>query len=179
VSRALCASMVSCMAFTLTLRLPFSVCSIEFSWNMSLKLSTPSSPDSRLPCGGDRRGAGGVSSFFDISYIYFNSSYRLVLHQLDLQAGDLRPQHADLLAGLVLVHHHLVLDVPRSVGVLQRVQRLHEVAVRRADAGDHHRLAARRIIYKCLARQNFSQMYSNYMFNVKTILPSGFFYFIF
>ncbi|TNN36933.1 hypothetical protein EYF80_052897 [Liparis tanakae] len=58
VSRALCASMVSCMAFTLTLRLPFSVCSIEFSWNMSLKLSTPSSPDSRLPCGGTDGGRG-------------------------------------------------------------------------------------------------------------------------
>lgn len=66
------------------------------------------------------------------------SPHRLVLHQLHLQTSDLSPQSADLLTGLVLVHHHLVLDVTRSVGVLQSVQRLHEVTIRRTNAGDHY-----------------------------------------
>ena len=95
-------------------------------------------------------------SWFSLSL----APHRLVLHELDLQPGDLRPQNADLLAGLVLVQHHFVLDVPRSVGVLQRVQRLHEVPVRRADAGDHHRLAGvkhRQIFIICLVQlQNYN-----------------------
>lgn len=68
-------------------------------------------------------------------------SHRLVLHQLHLQPCDLRPEGTDLLAGPVLVNHHLVLDVSGTVGVLKGVQSLHEVAVRRAGAGDHHCLA--------------------------------------
>lgn len=39
---------------------------------------------------------------------------------------------------LVLIGRDLVLDVPGPVGVLQGVQGLHEVAVGRGHAGDHH-----------------------------------------
>lgn len=46
---ALRASIVSCIALILTRRLLFSVCSIAFSWNMSLMLSTPSSSIILLP----------------------------------------------------------------------------------------------------------------------------------
>lgn len=46
---ALRASTVSCMALILMRRLLFSVCSIAFSWNMSLMLSTPSSSIILLP----------------------------------------------------------------------------------------------------------------------------------
>lgn len=50
VTLALRWSMVSCMAFTRMRMLSFSLCSMEFSWNMSLKPSEPSSPATRFPC---------------------------------------------------------------------------------------------------------------------------------
>lgn len=50
VRRARWTSIVSCMAFTRTRRFWFSICSMEFSWYMSLMLSRPSSPTMRLPC---------------------------------------------------------------------------------------------------------------------------------
>ena len=43
----------------------------------------------------------------------------------------LYPEERDGLAGLVLVDGDSVLDVARSVGVLERVERLHEVCVAR------------------------------------------------
>lgn len=113
VRRALWASMVSCMALTRTLRLLFSVCSIEFSWNMSLKLSTPSSPTRRFPC---RRWILRCCSRSSENTT-LAPPHRLVLHQLNLQPCYLCPQSTDLLAGFILVHHHLVLDVSGSIGV--------------------------------------------------------------
>lgn len=59
----------------------------------------------------------------------WDRAHRLILHQLHLQASNLGPQGADLLARLVLVHHHLVLDVAGPVGILECVERLHEVPV--------------------------------------------------
>ncbi len=71
-------------------------------------------------------------------HVFIAESHRSVLHELHLQSGDLRPECTDLLAGLVLVHHHPVLDVASSVSVLQCVQGFHEVLIWWADAGDHH-----------------------------------------
>lgn len=36
-----------------------------------------------------------------------------------------------------LVENDAVLDIAGPIGVLERVERLHEVAIRRGDAGDH------------------------------------------
>lgn len=56
-------------------------------------------------------------------------AHRLILHQLHLQPSNLSPQCADLLAGLVLVHYHLVLNVAGSIGIFECVEGLHEVSV--------------------------------------------------
>ncbi len=63
------------------------------------------------------------------SHDFTAEPHRSVLHELHLQSGDLRPECTDLLAGLVLVHRHLVLDVASSVSVLQCVQGFHEVLI--------------------------------------------------
>lgn len=80
----------------------------------------------------------GLTSPCHHSHVFIAESHRSVLHELHLQSGNLRPECTDLLAGLVLVHHHLVLDVASSVSVLQCVQGFHEVLIWWADAGDHH-----------------------------------------
>lgn len=48
-------------------------------------------------------------------------SHRLVLHQFHLKSGNLGTQSTDLLAGLVLVDHHFVLDVSGTVSIFQCV----------------------------------------------------------
>ena len=56
-----------------------------------------------------------------------------------LQQHHLLPQLGDQLRLRVLVGHHLVLDVLRSIRVAQRIERLHKVPVAGGDAGDHRR----------------------------------------
>ena len=67
-----------------------------------------------------------------------------VVGEFLLELEDLLAEQSDGAAAAVLVEDDAVLDVARPVGVLERVQRLHEVAVGRRAARDHQRPTARR-----------------------------------
>jgi len=66
-------------------------------------------------------------------------SYLFVFGDLLLELEDLLAEGGDCAAAAVLVKHDAVLDVTGAVGVLQRVQRLHEIAVRWRAARYHQR----------------------------------------
>lgn len=77
----------------------------------------------------DRAETKGTQDPRDTAGCRWAGTHRLVLHQLHLQACDLGPQRTDLLAGLVLVHHYLVLDVSSPIGIFKCVECLHEVPI--------------------------------------------------
>lgn len=66
------------------------------------------------------------------------AEYHFVVVEFFLQELNLLTQLGNHFAALVLINHHFVLDVSRSVGVLQSVQGFHEVTVRRRHACNHH-----------------------------------------
>lgn len=70
--------------------------------------------------------------------------YRFVFHKFHLKTGDFSSQGTDLLACLILIHHHFIFDVASTIGILKGIQSLHKISVRRAHTGNHNSLAINR-----------------------------------
>lgn len=64
-------------------------------------------------------------------------AYLTILHEFELERFDFFPERHDRVRAFVLIDADAIFDVLRSIRILQRVQRFHEVAIGRRHARNH------------------------------------------